>query len=166
MLQQSPGVEYVDRATSFIGYNWIGIATESLKAAIFVDKLASVPLQSIVVKGAESQDQDPQVIVVKTKSGPVGVIVSKLGEIPTIRKDEIKADKFLQGRDHNYIHGFTRLESVNNDQRILVVVDADEFVKAILGDSLSQELLSKFKSVAAKPTDGSADSQVGVRADL
>ncbi len=166
-----PNVEYVDIATFHIGSVWIGIPTDSVQAATIAHKITPMPSANKSIKGlitfndkpiylidgysaigAEkpmSSTKDLQVVVVKTQSGPVGVIVDRLGDIPVVRKDLITVSDLLANEGVNYIKGIVRLESDNDSIPMLVIVEPTEFVKCLLGDAMNAELMKKMKELQA-----------------
>lgn len=164
-----PGVEYVDIATFHIGSLWIGIPTEFVQAAIIAHRITPMPATNKSVKGVimfgekpiylveghnsigttklSNSLQDPQVVVVKTQTGPVGIVVDKLGEIPAVRKDQISASDLFNNDSVNYVQGVVRLESESDDCPMLVVVEPTEFVKCLIGDAMNSELVKKMKEL-------------------
>ncbi len=147
------GAKQVEIATFFIGEHWIGVNAQWVLEAVSMDFISRVPHAPSGLKGVmklrdtvlpvmsvhekvgrniKFEDEETQIVVINTSLGPWGMIVDRLGPIPTVDPNQIDTDSAVVKRAGSYVSGLVKPAPGSAWPRLLIVVDPQELRKTLL----------------------------------
>jgi len=147
------GAKQVEIATFFIGDHWIGVNAQWVLEAVSMDFISRVPhapaglkgvmklrdsvlpvlsVHDRVGKGIKYDNEETQIVVITTTLGPWGMIVDRLGPIPTVDPNQIDTDSAVVRRAGGYVSGLVKPAHGSEWPRLLIVVDPQELRKTLL----------------------------------
>jgi chemotaxis signal transduction protein len=147
------GAKQVEIATFFIGDHWIGVNAQWVLEAVSMDFISRVPhapaglkgvmklrdsvlpvlsVHDRVGKGIKYDNEETQIVVITTTLGPWGMIVDRLGPIPTVDPNQIDTDSAVVRRAGGYVSGLVKPAHGSDWPRLLIVVDPQELRKTLL----------------------------------
>lgn len=92
------------------------------------------------------RNENAQIVVTRGKSGKVGIIVDRLGEIPEVSRDQINNEHKWWKGDDSYIEAFVKPPEESEWEGLLCVLDPSRFLECRLlarGVSLSNILTAE-----------------------
>lgn len=147
------GAKQVEIATFFIGEHWIGVNAQWVLEAVSMDFISRVPHAPSGLKGVmklrdsvlpvmsvhdrvgkqiKFEDEETQIVVISTSLGPWGMIVDRLGPIPTVDPNQIDTDSAVVKRAGGYVSGLVKPSPGSDWPRLLIVIDPQELRRTLL----------------------------------
>jgi len=155
-----PSEEYVEIASFYIGNKWYGIKAENVIEAIAFSRVSVIPGLTDTVLGSlffngkpilifnpgeilgahpDMDSSNLQVVIFKTATSTVGIVVDSLGEIPKIENTRLgkEANPFVDS--DRFIEGLVELGSKQEGSSMLIILNPDELGNRSAVDSAVSE---------------------------